>query len=72
MLELVEGLLQHVLGINLLHTEQVQDHVVGEVEGAVQRVSRTLLTETEKEGNQIYLIAVCLHIIVVIYTQILR
>lgn len=44
-LELVEGLLQHVFGVNLLHTQQVQDHVIGEVEGTVQRVSRTLFTE---------------------------
>lgn len=51
MLELVEGLLQHVLGVNLLHTQQVQDHVIGEVEGAVQRVSRTLLSRKESREN---------------------
>lgn len=63
MLELVEGLLQHVLGVNLLHTQQVQDHVIGQVEGAVQRVSRTLLTESdsEKERNQADLITVYNH-----------
>lgn len=49
-LELVEGLLQHVLGVNLLHTQQVQDHVVGQVEGAVQRVSRSL--ETQRKGKK--------------------
>ena len=41
-LELVEGLLQHVLWVDLLHTQQVQHHVVGEVEGAVQGVRRAL------------------------------
>lgn len=51
MLELVEGLLQHVLGVNLLHTQQVQDHVIGEVEGAVQRVGRTLLSRKESREN---------------------
>lgn len=63
MLELVEGLLQHVLGVNLFHTQQVQDHVIGQVEGAVQRVSRTLLTESdsEKERNQVDLITVYNH-----------
>ena len=41
-LELVEGLLQHVLRVDLLHAQQVQHHVVGEVEGAVQGVRRAL------------------------------
>lgn len=41
-LELIEGLLQHVLRVDLLHTQQVQHHVVGQVEGAVQRVGRAL------------------------------
>lgn len=54
MLELVEGLLQHVLRVDLLHTQQVQHHVVGQVEGAVQRVSRTLETDnnTGWKGNR--------------------
>lgn len=34
-LELVEGLLQHVLWVDLLHTQQVEHHVVGQVEGTV-------------------------------------
>lgn len=41
-LELVEGLLQHVFWVDLLHTEQVEHHVVGQVEGAVQRIGRAL------------------------------
>ena len=44
-LELVEGPLQHVLRINFLHTQQVQHHVVGQVECRIQGISRTL-----KEG----------------------
>lgn len=42
MLELVERLLQHVLGVDLLHPQQVQHHVVRQVEGAVQRVGGAL------------------------------
>lgn len=42
MLELVEGFLQHVLGVDLLHAQQVEHHVVRQVEGAVQRVGRAL------------------------------
>ena len=38
-LKLVERLLQHVLGVDLLHPQQVENHVVGEVEGTVERVS---------------------------------
>lgn len=58
-LELVEGLLQHVLRVNLLHTQQVQDHIIGEVEGAVQRVSRALSAERErKERIHVELITV--------------
>lgn len=34
-LELIERLLQHVLGVDLLHSQQVEHHVVGEVKGAV-------------------------------------
>ena len=41
-LKLVEGPLQHVLWIDLFHTQQVEYHVVGEVEGTVQRVSLPL------------------------------
>jgi len=41
-LELVEGPLQHVLRVDLLHTQQVQNHVVGQMEGTVQRVRLTL------------------------------
>lgn len=54
MLELVERLLQHVLWVDLLHTQQVQHHVVGQVEGAVQRVSRALETDrnTGWKGNR--------------------
>lgn len=50
-LELVEGLFQHVLGVDLLHTQQVEHHVVGQVEGAVQRVRRAL-KHTIKTLNQ--------------------
>ena len=42
MLELVEGFLQHVLRVDLLHSQQVQHHVVGQVEGTVQGVRRAL------------------------------
>ena len=41
-LELVEGALQHVLGVDLLHTQQVQHHVVRQVERRVQRVRLAL------------------------------
>lgn len=34
-LKLVEGFFQHVLRVDLLHTQQVEHHVVGQVEGAV-------------------------------------
>lgn len=37
-LELVERLLQHVLWVDLLHAQQVKNHVVGQMEGTVQRV----------------------------------
>lgn len=37
-LKLVEGLLQHVLWVDLFYTQQVEHHVVGQVEGTVQRV----------------------------------
>ena len=37
-LELVEGALEHVLGIDLLHAQQVEHHVVGEVERTVEGV----------------------------------
>lgn len=48
-LELVERLLQHVLWIDLLHTQQVEHHVVGQVEGTVQGVCRSLCSTW---GNQ--------------------
>ena len=41
-MELVEGALQHVLRVDLLNSQQVQHHVVGEVERTVQRVCTTL------------------------------
>lgn len=41
-MELVEGALQHVLRVDLLNSQQVQYHVVGEVERTVQRVCTTL------------------------------
>lgn len=41
-LELVERLLQHVFRVDLLHSQQVEHHVVGQMEGAVQRVRRAL------------------------------
>ena len=57
-LELVERLLQHVLWVDLLHTQQVQHHVVGQVEGAVQGVCwslhspiQTVKLETDKNMN---------------------
>jgi len=37
-LELVEGALQHELGVDALDAEQVENHVVGEVEGGVEGV----------------------------------
>jgi len=41
-LELVEGAFQHVLRVDLFNSQQVQHHVVGEVERTVQRVCTTL------------------------------
>ena len=41
-LELVEGPLQHVLRVDLFHSQQVQNHVVGQVEGTVQGIRLTL------------------------------
>ena len=46
-LELIEGSLQHVFRVDLLHTQQVEHHVVGEVEGAVQGVGLTLISPTK-------------------------
>ena len=37
-LKLKERPLQHKLGINALHTQQIEHHVVGQVKGAVQAV----------------------------------
>lgn len=54
-LELVERLLQHVLWVDLLHTQQVKHHVVGQVEGTVQRVCRALSSriKTRQKKNSI-------------------
>lgn len=41
-LELVERLLEHVLWVDLLNTQQVEHHIVGQVKGTVQRVCRAL------------------------------
>ena len=41
-LELVEGALKHVLRIDFLNSQQVQHHVVGEMEGTVEWVGQTL------------------------------
>ena len=41
-LELVEAPLHHVLRVDLLHPQQVEHHVVGEVEGGVEVVRLTL------------------------------
>lgn len=53
-LELVERLLQHVFGVDLLHTEQVEHHVVGQVEGAVQRISRALRSTSKREMFEVH------------------
>ena len=50
-LELEEALLEHVFGVDLLDAHQVQDHVVREVERAVQRV-RLALHTTRKQHAQ--------------------
>lgn len=41
-LELVEGLLEHVLRVDVRHAEQVQHHVVGQAELRVQRIRDAL------------------------------
>ena len=41
-LELEEAPLEHVFGVDLLDAHQVQDHVVREVERAIQRVGLAL------------------------------
>lgn len=51
-LELVERLLQHVFWVDLLHAEQVEHHVVGQVEGAVQRISRALRSTAKGETQK--------------------
>ena len=45
-MELVEGPFQHVLWVDLLHAQQVEHHVIGEVEGTVQRISLALKSPT--------------------------
>ncbi len=41
-LELVEGPLQHVLRVDLLHSQQVQHHIVGKMKCRVERIWLTL------------------------------
>lgn len=48
-LKLVERLLQHVLRVDLLHSQQVENHVVGEMKGTVQRVCRALGRERRRQ-----------------------
>lgn len=75
-LELVERLLQHVLRVYLLHTKQVEHHVVGQVEGTVQRIGRALYSNKKNKkdfitpSSNLFLITstkdvrFCLHLLV--------